>query len=171
MTRILVVTSSKHGSTTAIGDAIANELKRHRIEAIHADAKHAPPPEGFDAAILGSAVYMGKWMGPLKAYVEQHKATLNRIAVFLFSSGPLSLDAPKPGDTPADAVPITAAIGAREHVVFAGRLDFDDLNVLERAAARVVKAPFGDFRPWSEIGAWARHVAGEVAPKEAAMGS
>ncbi len=45
--------------------------------------------------------------------------------------------------------------GARDIVVFHGKLDPAKLNLIERAAIRMVKAPLGDYRDWDAIYEWA----------------
>ncbi len=47
----------------------------------------------------------------------------------------------------------------REHRVFFGALDPDELGFAERMIVKAVKAPTGDFRDWDEIGAWADEIA------------
>jgi menaquinone-dependent protoporphyrinogen oxidase len=81
--------------------------------------------------------------------------------VWLFSSGPLG-DPPVPVDEPAEVTALGAAIGARGHRLFAGRLDRQELRWAERAAARVVHAPEGDFRDHDEIRRWASEVASSL---------
>jgi hypothetical protein len=51
---------------------------------------------------------------------------------------------------------------ARDHRVFSGALDRGRLGLVERLAARAVKAPDGDSRPWGEIDAWTETIASEV---------
>ncbi len=50
----------------------------------------------------------------------------------------------------------------RGHRVFAGRLDRAALSIGERLIIKGVKAPYGDFRDWPAIDAWADGVAVEV---------
>jgi menaquinone-dependent protoporphyrinogen oxidase len=46
--------------------------------------------------------------------------------------------------------------------VFGGKLERDALSLRERALVRMVKAPYGDFRDWTAITAWAEQVALEL---------
>jgi menaquinone-dependent protoporphyrinogen oxidase len=55
-----------------------------------------------------------------------------------------------------------AATAARSHCVFGGRLDRTSLGFAERAISRALRAPFGDFRDWAEIEAWASGIAAEL---------
>jgi menaquinone-dependent protoporphyrinogen oxidase len=54
---------------------------------------------------------------------------------------------------------VTAATGAVEHCLFAGRLEKDGLGFGEKLIATALRAPEGDFRPWAEIDAWAWDIA------------
>jgi menaquinone-dependent protoporphyrinogen oxidase len=167
MTRILVTTASKHGATHEIGDAIAAALESRGIEAFTAHAADVSSLQGVDAVIIGSGVYAGRWLEPAKAFVERFQAELALRPVWLFSSGPLG-DTQKPEDVPWDEAAMIEKTGARGHHVFAGRLAKEDLGLAERAIVKVVKAPFGDFRNWSEISAWALEIADALTPAEAA---
>ncbi len=51
------------------------------------------------------------------------------------------------------------ATGAREHVLFSGRLDKKLLNFGERAIVSALKAPEGDFRDWDRIQTWSTGIA------------
>jgi menaquinone-dependent protoporphyrinogen oxidase len=64
-----------------------------------------------------------------------------------------------PGDEPAEVAALGAAVGAREHRLFAGRLDRQELRWVEPATVRVVHAPEGDFRDHDAIRQWAAGVA------------
>ena len=56
-----------------------------------------------------------------------------------------------------DAVQLST--GAREHVLFGGRIDRSLLGMRERAVTRVVGAAEGDFRDWERIASWAAGIA------------
>lgn len=167
MTRILVTTASKHGATSEIGDAIAAALESRGIEAFHRRAAEVDSLDGVESVIIGSGVYAGHWLGPAKDLVRRFQAELRARAVWLFSSGPLGA-APAPVDVPVDVAEMTELSGARGHRVFAGRLAQEDVGFAERAIIKVVKAPYGDFRDWPEITAWAMEIAEALRPAVAA---
>lgn len=156
--RVLVTVASKHGSTGQIGEIIAGVLRdRGLIVESH-------PPEavrdlaGYDAVVLGSAVYAGGWLEPAIAFVNRHDIDLATRQVWLFSSGPIG-DPPMPAGEPVVAASIAARVGAREHRTFAGKLDRAQLGFMERTVTRALKAPEGDFRDLEAIRAWADGVA------------
>jgi menaquinone-dependent protoporphyrinogen oxidase len=65
------------------------------------------------------------------------------------------------GSTCRSPMPTTTS-RARDHRVFAGKLDKADLNLAERATVRIVHAPYGDAREWGEIRSWAATIATEL---------
>jgi len=165
--RILVVFGSKHGATAGIADGLARSLvasppgRASGLVAVALAAERLPDPAAFDAVVLGSAVYAGRWLETVRRYVEIHAGALRRRPVWLFSSGPIG-EPPFPADEPHDAAPMAAVIGARAHRVFPGRMDPSLLSVGERAMVTAMRAPIGDFRDWTEIAAWAAEIAGEL---------
>jgi menaquinone-dependent protoporphyrinogen oxidase len=110
--------------------------------------------DGYDAVVLGSGIYAGRWLETAKAFVERNRQALKGKRVWLFSSGPIG-DPPKPVEEPADAAAMIAATGAVEHRTFAGRLEKDSLGFGEKLIVNALRAPEGDFREWDEIDAWA----------------
>ena len=108
--------------------------------------------------MIGSAVYMGRWLPAARDLVQGHRAVLSAMPVWLFSSGPLG-DPAVPVDEIAEVTALGVAVNARGHRLFGGRLDRQKLRWVERAAARVVHAPERDFRDHDGIRRWALGVA------------
>jgi menaquinone-dependent protoporphyrinogen oxidase len=161
MMTVLVSAASKHGATYEIAERIAAELTRNGVAAVAVPLEDVASLEGYDAVVLGSGIYAGRWLEPAKRFVDRHLDGLRDRPVWLFSSGPIG-DPPKPAEDPADAAPMRERTRAREHRVIAGLVDRSRLNFAERAITRVVGAADGDFRPWSEIDAWARNIADQL---------
>jgi menaquinone-dependent protoporphyrinogen oxidase len=159
--RILISVASKHGSTADIGRAIAGVLIDHGIEARVTSPEDVDSIESYDAVILGSAVYAGRWMADARDMVERCRPQFAERPVWLFSSGPIG-EPPKPEEDPVDIPPITEATGARGHAVFAGKLDRKVLSFGERAIVTAFRVPDGDFRDWDEITTWAIRIAEDL---------
>ena len=159
--KVLVSVASRHGSTTEVAATIAAGLKAHGLDAIVMSPGDVPSLDEFDAAVIGSAIYLGRWLEPARELVEREHEPLRRKPVWLFSSGPVG-DPPKPIDDPIDAATLVQLVGAREHHVFPGSVDKRRLGFGERAIMAAVRAPEGDFRPWPDIEAWTVHIAAEL---------
>jgi menaquinone-dependent protoporphyrinogen oxidase len=162
--RILVTVASKHGATGQIGEIVAGVLRDagHEVDSLIPEA--ARNVSSYDAVVLGSAVYAGRWLEPARTFVERHAAELATREVWIFSSGPLG-DPPMPAGESLDAVEVAARAGARGHRTFAGRLDRSQLGFMERTATRALKAPEGDFRDFEAIRTWADEIAAALHEK------
>ncbi len=164
MTSVLVAVAGRHGSTAEIAEEIAGVLRRELPEA-DVEVRDAADPgelQRFDAVVVGSAVYMGRWLPAARHLVESHRAQLATVPLWMFSSGPLG-DPPRPVDDLAEVTALGSSAGARGHQIFSGRLDPADLRWTERLAVRAVHAPAGDYRDHDAIRAWAREVASALA--------
>jgi len=165
--RVLVAEASRHGSTLAIAEALAHTLREELPGAevdVHVveDALDVGP---YDAVVLGSAVYLGRWLEPARRFARRNAGELLHKPVWLFSSGPLG-EQPVQDSEPHDATEIAGELDARGHEVFLGRLDRDDLGLAERAVVGVVRAPYGDFRDWPAVQEWGRRIAAALVPQQ-----
>ncbi len=156
--RILVTVSSRPGATAEIADAIAAALVEAGHEAECQKPEDVRSLDGYDAVVIGSAIYVGRWLEPARRFTERYDAQLRARSVWLFSSGPIG-EPLQPAEEPADGVRLLRQLGAVEHRVLAGRLNPDDLGWVERSITGMVKAPSGDFRDWDAITVWAREIA------------
>jgi menaquinone-dependent protoporphyrinogen oxidase len=157
--KVLVAYESKHGSTKAIAERIATTISGHDLNAIARAIDEIADPSGYEAYVIGSAVYYGSWMKQAVEFVREHEGTLAGKPVWLFSSGPVGTSLPT---DPKEMAMLREAIKPRDHRVFYGALDRGKLSIGERVVVSAVKAPDGDFRDWTEIETWAMTIASEV---------
>lgn len=155
--KLLIAVASKHGSTEEIAEKIQATIARSGIQSDVVPCDQATV-DGYDALVIGSAVYAGHWRPEALAFVDRIESELASTPVWLFSSGPLG-DPPKPPDEPVEVAEIIDRLSPRGHALFAGKLDKGRLSVGERTVVRMVKAPYGDFRPWDDIAGWAEEIA------------
>jgi menaquinone-dependent protoporphyrinogen oxidase len=164
LVKALVTVSSKHGATKEIGEAIAETLRSAGIYVAVVEPEHVDSLIGYDAVVVGSALYMGRWMAPAREFVQRNAVALGRLPVWLFASGPIigTLNAPSDGPDTAEGRKLQELVGAREAKVFAGELKKESLGFVEKQIVKMVKSPWGDYRPWEEIRAWAESIAKEL---------
>lgn len=164
--RVIIVIASKHGSTIAIAGAIAQEMSAHGVTAIVCEPDDDVDFDGVDAVIVGSAVYLGRWMRSARRFIQRRGGELHEKAVWLFSSGPVS-DVPEPGLDRGQLDRLMVQAEAIEHREFGGRIDMERLGPMESLIATSVGVGDGDHRDWTEIRLWARQIlsADALAPR------
>jgi menaquinone-dependent protoporphyrinogen oxidase len=165
--RVLVTAASRHNATEDMAEVIADVLREVVSDATGKAVVDVVPAgdvvsiEEYDAVVLGSAIYLGKWLKPANALAHEQASALRMLPVWLFSSGPVG-DPPFPANEPACIAELVTVTGAREHHLFAGRLRQADLGLGERAALRIVRATEGDYRDWDAVRDWARRIADDL---------
>ena len=127
---VLVVYASKHGATREIAERVAQTMAAAGQQAQARPVTAAGDLTGYDAFVVGSAVYMGHWQKEATEFVRRNRAVLAGHPVWLFSSGPLGTE---PVDAqgrdltvaaePKELAEFTQAIHPRGHRVFFGVLD------------------------------------------------
>lgn len=159
--KVLVTVASRHEGTRQIADAIREELVATGVDAHLLEPNDMRDISPYDAVVLGSAVYAGRWLKPAKAFAKRFESELLHKRVWLFSSGPIG-DPARPAQPSVDALELAQRLHAEDHQVFEGRLDRDMLGFAERAVVRVVGAESGDYRPWVAITVWARGISASL---------
>ncbi|MGN6798241.1 MAG: flavodoxin domain-containing protein [Gaiellaceae bacterium] len=154
--KILVAWSSRHGATRELADMLATTISEQGIAVDVRRMEDVDTVFPYDGLVLGSAVYMGRWTPEARAFVEEHAGGIVTRPTWLFSSGPIG---DYGGADPFDAADLMRATGAREHHLFGGRLEKSTLGLRERAFARMLHVPAGDFREWAAAAAWATAIA------------
>ena len=170
--KVLVAYASKYGSTRGIAERIAERLQAAGQPAEARPVQGIDDLAGYDAVVVGSAVFAGHWMAEATQFVRRHRAVLADRPVWLFSSGPIGTMAAKHEPVAPKEIPaLVQAISAREHRVFFGawdraNADRGKLRFVERMVARWL--PEGDFRDWAAIEGWAASIAGALRGQRAA---
>jgi menaquinone-dependent protoporphyrinogen oxidase len=158
---ILVATSSRYGATREIGDSIATELRREGHDVTVLDAPEVGDLSAHDAVVLGGAVYAGRWPRDGRELIERAGPDLAAKPLWIFSSGPVG-EPPKPEGPPEGMTELLEPLGAREHVVFTGKLEKAHLRLGDKAIAMALGAPDGDFRDWNTVEEWAKAISREL---------
>ena len=127
----------------------------------------------YKAVILGSAIYVGKWQKEAVRFLQANERILAERPVWIFSSGPTGTGDPielvEGVRLPAELQPVADRIQPRDIAVFHGHINPEKINFIEKWAIKsLVKKPFGDFRDWDAIAAWATSIAESLKEAEPA---
>jgi menaquinone-dependent protoporphyrinogen oxidase len=158
---VLVVYASRHGSTQEIAERIALRIAEHGHEVTSHPIEDDPAPSGFDAVVLGSAIYMGHWLKSARHYLDEHIVELAQRPLYVFSSGPVVED--EDAHEPEEIARLISTLGPIEHVLFGGKLDTHELTFGEKLVVKLVGGHDGDLRDFDVIDEWADSVAAALA--------
>lgn len=156
--KVLVSAASRHGATAEIAQAIGSALTAAGMDVDIRRPEDVTAVAPYDGVVLGSGIYAGRWLEPIKRLIDREMGVLAYKPVWLFSSGPVG-EPLKPDEEPADVARLREATHAVDHRVFPGRLDRAQLGLAEKAIVSVVHASEGDFRTWEPVAAWAANIA------------
>ena len=101
--RMLVAYASRHGATQGIAERIARTLEEDGLDVTVCPVDRVGAVNDYDAFVIGSAAYYGRWLKEATHFVRRERETLADRPVWLFSSGPV-------GSKPTDGTdPVKAA--------------------------------------------------------------
>jgi menaquinone-dependent protoporphyrinogen oxidase len=164
---VLVAAASKHGGTQEIAERIGADLSERGFEVEVKRLEEVDELVGYEAFVLGSAIYLGHWLKDARRFVYAHAGELAERPTWLFASGSITGDPPGADDPNAIGATLVEELRettrASEHKLFAGKLDKSKLSFTERTAVRMARGREGDHRDWRAIDDWAGAIAQELA--------
>ena len=160
---VLVTAASKHGATDEIARRIGAELAGRGIEVEVRTLEDMRDLSPYDACVVGSGIYLGTWLKQARAFLDEHASELAERPTWLFASGSIVGDPPV-GDDPNAlraglAEKLVETTHAREHKLFAGKLDSSKLGLAEKLPVRMARGREGDWRDWEAVDEWAAQIA------------
>ncbi|MFZ5446846.1 MAG: flavodoxin domain-containing protein [Myxococcota bacterium] len=158
--RVLVTHGSNHGGTLEIAEWVATTLREagHQVDVV--DARTPEGLEGYDAVIVGGALYAFRWPWRVYRFLARHRDELVRMPVWFFSSGPLD-DSAKQEIAPVRSVARwMKRVQARGHQTFGGRLAPDAKGFI--AQSLIKRGMVGDHRDFQQVRAWTIDVAEQL---------
>jgi menaquinone-dependent protoporphyrinogen oxidase len=160
---VLIAAASKHGATDEIAERIGTDLAEHGIDTDIKKLNEVEDLSGYDAFVLGSAIFYGKWMKQAIRFVDAHADELAERPTWLFASGSVTGNPPIADDPnairPSLVEKLVSSTHAREHKLFAGKLDRGTLSLAEKLPVRIVPCREGDWRDWQAVDDWAASIA------------
>jgi menaquinone-dependent protoporphyrinogen oxidase len=155
--RVLVTWGSKRGGTEGIARIVGDTLRAQGFDVEVLPPRDATKAAGFDAAIVGGALYGNRWHRAARRFVTRRQRDLRRVPVWFFSSGPLDDSSEREHIPPTLQVQtLMERVGARGHVTFGGRLAPGARGF---PASAMAKKHAGDWRSDAHIRSWAIDIA------------
>ena len=156
---VLVVYGSTRGGTAGLAHMVADACA---VQGIKTEVRRAGDVRDLskaDAVIVGGALYSNRWHPDAVAFVGRHRATLQRLPVWFFSSGPLDDSARSGALAPVPQVTTLAReIDIRGHMMFGGLLDKRPSGLFGKFAYGAE----GDFRDRRHVAEWVERLAADL---------
>jgi menaquinone-dependent protoporphyrinogen oxidase len=160
MIRVLVAYGSERGGTEEIAEWVADTLRTRGLDVDLRRADQVEDVTGYDAVVLGGALYVGRWHRVARRFARRHAGALIHRRVWVFSSGPLDRTAREGTlEPPRGVARIMERIGSTDHITFGGRLRGDARGLL---ASRLARSSGGDYRDQDQVRAWAGDIARQL---------
>jgi menaquinone-dependent protoporphyrinogen oxidase len=150
--QVLIAYATTHGSTREVAQAIGDVLHGRGLDADVRAAGDVSDLAGYDAVVLGGALYTGRWHRDARRFLSRNRAILAELPVAVFAMGPQDLAAESIAGSRAQLdralkqarwlTPVAVAI-------FGGVVDPAKLRFPFN------RMPACDARDWDAIGAWA----------------
>ena len=87
MLRVLIAYGTSEGQTGRIAECLANVIRSHGHEAfpVNVERASAPPPDGYEAVIVGGSIHMGRHERSVVHYVRRNRGALESLPSAFFS--------------------------------------------------------------------------------------
>lgn len=154
--KILIAYASKAGSTIEIANYMGKILKDKGIQVDVLPVHTVMDISAYQSVILGSAIRVGKILPEAMKFVENNQVELQKkqFGVFVVCMT-LNQDTEENRKIVSDyLIPVRALVKPDSEGYFAGVMDLNKLNLLEKMIMKAMKAPVGDFRKWDQVEAW-----------------
>lgn len=153
---ILVAYATRYGSTEEVAERIAAILREGGHSVVLRPAPEVRSLEGYDAVVLGAALYMFRWHRHARRFLSRHRRDLEHRPVAIFALGPVEdkeeqfRDARDQLDKALNKFPWFSPVAVQ---MFGGKFDPAKLSFpINRFAG---SEPASDIRDWEAIRAWA----------------
>jgi menaquinone-dependent protoporphyrinogen oxidase len=158
--RILVTYGSTRGGTRGLAEMVADDLRAEGFEVDLLPPRQVRRLDGYDAVIVGGALYAARWHRASRRFVRRHAAGIRQRPAYFFSSGPLDDSAVRGNIPPVKGVQaLMEKVGVREHVTFGGRLQPDAKGF---PASAMAKKLAGDWRDAGHVQQWTRTITAQL---------
>lgn len=156
--RILVAYASGSGSTAEVAEAIAQALGNNEVEVNVEPVTAVTDLSSFSALVLGSSIRAGRWLPGAIHFIDKFRSQMNHMPVAYFTTCLTMINETSESkrivlsymEPVRQLAPEIEPVGIG---LFAGSLAPELERILPGESG-----PFGDYRNWDAIEAWAKEI-------------
>ena len=86
---VLVAYATRYGSTQEVAEAVGETLREAGLGVEVRPMREVRTLEGYDAVVLGAALYMYRWHKDARRFLSRHRKALGELSVAIFALGPV----------------------------------------------------------------------------------
>ncbi|MBD3347520.1 MAG: flavodoxin [Chitinivibrionales bacterium] len=163
--KILVTYASKSGSTAEIAVAISEALRESGYETDIIHVSKVTDVSSYRGVIIGSGIYMGRWLRSAMKFIRKNKTALQSIPVAFFSVCLLMKEDTEENRKTAEAYfdGPKSIVSPFETATFAGALEIERLPILYKIIVKSQKEKSADYRNYDNVKKWAKSVGEKIA--------
>lgn len=152
--KVLIAYATRYGSTGEVAEKLGEVMRAKGAEVEVVNVKDKPNPRGYDAVVVGGAVYIMMLSGKTKGFVAKHKKTLRDMPVAYFClSGTMKDDTPENREKIGNKLnPMKKKVAPVDVALFGGAFD------PSKGPKMMAEEPAYDYRDWDKISAWAENL-------------
>ena len=148
---------------------MVNELNISGLHAQAVEAGSLPAPENYDAFVIGSPLYGGKWISIAGLFAALMAERMKEKPVALFSMGALSIKNPEAGlaehkEFLKNLCEVAPSLNVVSDELFTGHLERSNLPWYLKIVDRFAPTPQGDHRDWVKIQKWSKSLVTKFHP-------
>ncbi len=158
--KLLVVYTTRYGSTAGVACTIADELRLNGYEVDVRTMDEVDTLRGYAAVFAGSPIRSGHWLKKGQRFLETHQDDFKLLPVALFTVCLTVVE-----DTPENRklaesflADLNEFIEPFASGIFPGEVDQKKLNLLEKFMVRFMDLEAGDYRHMDEVRIWVREI-------------
>jgi len=154
--RILITYATRGGTTASVAIAIGQILAREGFSVDVLPVGVIKNVEIYSAIIAGSSVRNGNWLPEAIDFLGAHRDALKTRPTALYT---VCMTAAEPtpesqAELESYTQPLLDVIQPFSIGYFAGQLDLNERNIIERARVTIKGLPRGDHRDWGAVRDW-----------------
>jgi menaquinone-dependent protoporphyrinogen oxidase len=158
---VLIAYASKHGTTRAVAEAVAQTLEDRGLAVEIEEAGRVRDVTRYDAVVVGGGLYMGKWHVDARRLLKRHREALAGKRLAVFGMGPDSLEESKVAESRKQLDRALATVPELEPIavtIFGGALEPESWRF------PLNRLPAFDARNWDAIQDWAVDLVAKLSP-------
>ena len=165
-TKILITYDTKHGATAIVAEMIFDSLcsRNFYVDLVFVENLDPATIPDYDAVVVGSPIYIGKWLPGIKRLLRKHHGTIAEVPTAFFVTCTYIAE-----DTPERQIhgrelyidPVLEEYPDIEPIdtgLLAGEFRYAELFPLERFFMKLAGFEEGDFMDDAKIQAWAEEL-------------